>query len=163
LDRYINAELLGIGKNSDSKVIPNAASNQTTKITKELISIPPPEVIVGEKKLVCVTAIKSSNQFYVQMTNHINEIAELQKQLHVTYENYNVSEGCIRNIRTGDICCTRYVDGELRLELLLNQNSCLYPIIQHLYICPILDLLCHANPTEKYYHVLRLSILIYLV
>ena len=111
LDRYINAELLGIGKNSDSKVIPNAASNQTTKITKELISIPPPEVIVGEKKLVCVTAIMSSNQFYVQMTNHINEIAELQKQLHVTYENYNVSEGCIRNIRTGDICCTRYVDG----------------------------------------------------
>jgi hypothetical protein len=111
LDRYINAELLGIGKNSDSKVIPNAASNQTTKISKELISIPPPEVVVGEKKLVCVTAIKSSNQFYVQMTNHINEIAELQKQLHVTYENYNVSEGCIRNIRTGDICCTRYVDG----------------------------------------------------
>ncbi|XP_071177213.1 uncharacterized protein [Mytilus edulis] len=107
LDRYINAELLGVGKGSNERIIQN--SKMTPK--KEQVMIPGPQVTVGQKLLVCVTAVKSTNQFFAQMTKCASEIGELQQKLHANYENYSMSQGVMKSIGVGDVCCTKYVDG----------------------------------------------------
>ncbi|XP_063433954.1 uncharacterized protein LOC134715596 isoform X2 [Mytilus trossulus] len=107
LDRYINAELLGVGKGSNERIIQN--SKMTPK--KEQVMIPGPQVTVGQKLLVCVTAMKSTNQFFAQMTKCASEIGELQQKLHANYENYSMSQGVMKSIGVGDVCCTKYVDG----------------------------------------------------
>ncbi|XP_076098484.1 uncharacterized protein LOC143068364 isoform X2 [Mytilus galloprovincialis] len=107
LDRYINAELLGVGKGSNERIIQN--SKMTPK--KEQVMIPGPQVTVGQKLLVCVTAVKSTNQFFAQMTKCASEIGELQQKLHANYENYSMSQGVMKSIGVGDVCCTKYIDG----------------------------------------------------
>ncbi|VDI51659.1 tudor domain-containing protein 1/4/6/7 [Mytilus galloprovincialis] len=107
LDRYINAELLGVGKGSNERIIQN--SKMTPK--KEQVMIPGPQVTVGQKLLVCVTAVKSTNQFFAQMTKCASKIGELQQKLHANYENYSMSQGVMKSIGVGDVCCTKYIDG----------------------------------------------------
>ncbi|XP_052057954.1 uncharacterized protein LOC127698468 isoform X6 [Mytilus californianus] len=111
LDRYINAELLGVGKDSNESLIQNSKMTPTHVKKKEQILIPGPQVTVGQKVLVCVTAVKSTNQFFAQMTKCASEIGDLQQKLHTNYENYSMSEGVMKSIGVGDVCCTKYVDG----------------------------------------------------
>lgn len=115
VDRYVNAEIFGNANspsrsNMDLKV--SAPKPQTNSNGYMSAKIPPPEIFSGAQELVCVTAVKSANQFFAQVTKFpLSKIAELQSKINGFYEKLSANE--LNNVpgTPGTFCCTKYTDG----------------------------------------------------
>ncbi|KAJ8306560.1 hypothetical protein KUTeg_017105 [Tegillarca granosa] len=115
VDRYVNAEIFG---NANSPSRPNVevkgkmSKPQTSSNGFISAKIPPPEIFSGAQELVCVTAVKSANQFFAQVTKFpLSKIAELQSKINGFYEKLSANE--LNNVpcTPGTFCCTKYTDG----------------------------------------------------
>ncbi|XP_033738269.1 uncharacterized protein LOC117325879 [Pecten maximus] len=113
-DRYVNAEMLGVGKSAQKahtikmetrRAEPSAAANTA-------VPIPPPEVATGSQELICVTAVKAPNIVYGQLTKtDAKKIESLQIKLNEKYDHMTAGEMILSDSSVGVSCTTRYSDG----------------------------------------------------
>ncbi|XP_069127026.1 uncharacterized protein [Argopecten irradians] len=114
-DRYINAEMLGVGKSAQkahSIKMETRRAEPSAAAANPAVPIPPPEVVPGSQELVCITAVKAPNIVYGQLTKtDAKKIESLQIKLNEKYDHMTAGEMVLSDASVGTSCTTRYSDG----------------------------------------------------
>ncbi|XP_060086316.1 uncharacterized protein LOC132565637 [Ylistrum balloti] len=113
-DRYINAEMFGVGKSAQKAhtIKMETMRSEPSAPMHSTVPIPPPEITTGGQELLCITAVKSPSIVYGQLTKtNAKKIESLQIRLNEKYDNMTAGEMILSDSSVGTSCATRYSDG----------------------------------------------------
>ncbi|XP_021350187.1 uncharacterized protein LOC110448334 isoform X2 [Mizuhopecten yessoensis] len=113
-DRYINAEMLGVGKSAQKAhaIKMETRRAEPSAVTHTVVPIPSPETTTGSQELLCITAVKTPSIVYGQLTKtDAKKIESLQIKLNQKYDQMTSGEMILSDCSLGSSCSTRYSDG----------------------------------------------------